>query len=211
MGRWRRDAASGLIVLVPIFVTVAVSLYLYNIIATNPLLKQLIDAEVLWGTQEPTEFLRVLVTIVIFGTLVFIAGYLMRTAFGKLAENRLDTLMNRVPVLRIVYNASKMGVETALGGTENLQQPVKLETWDGIRMTAFQTGQRAEDGRELLFLPTAPIITTGFVIEVEADRFEHTDETVEEALTRIISAGFAESGDDLLDSLEDDPSEPEDP
>jgi uncharacterized membrane protein len=106
-------------------------------------------------------------------------------------------------VLRVVYNASKMGVETALSGTDNLQQPVKLETWNGVRMTAFQTGRRAEDGRELLFLPTAPNITTGFVIEVDEERFEATGETVEDALTRIISAGFAENERDVAELVTD--------
>jgi uncharacterized membrane protein len=45
----------------------------------------------------------------------------------------------------------------------------------------------------VLFLPTAPNITTGFVMEVEEDRVEETGERVEEALTRVLSAGFAES------------------
>jgi uncharacterized membrane protein len=59
-------------------------------------------------------------------------------------------------------------------------------------MTAFKTGRRTEDGRVVLFMPTAPNITTGFVIEVDPADVTETDETVEEALTRILSAGFAE-------------------
>jgi len=203
MASWKRDAASGLIVLVPILVTLFVILYLYNFIANVPLLEQAIDAQLFGGNQVLAEFVRVVITLVVFGVLVFSTGYMMRTALGRVVEDRLDEIMNRVPVLRIVYNASKMGVETALSGTDNLQQPVKLETWDGVRMTAFQTGRRAEDGRELLFLPTAPNITTGFVIEVQSDRFEPTGETVEDALTRIISAGFAENDREVADLVTD--------
>jgi uncharacterized membrane protein len=59
-------------------------------------------------------------------------------------------------------------------------------------MTAFKTGKRMKVGREVLFMPTAPNITTGFVMEVESDEITETDERVEEALTRILSAGFAE-------------------
>jgi uncharacterized membrane protein len=59
-------------------------------------------------------------------------------------------------------------------------------------MTAFKTGKRTKDGREVLFMPTAPNITTGFVMEVESEDITETDERVEEALTRILSAGFAE-------------------
>ena len=103
--------------------------------------------------------------------------------------------MNHVPGLRVVYNASKMAVETAVGGTDELQAPVKLEVWDGMRMTAFKTGKTTEDGRDVLFLPTAPNITTGYVIEVESHEYEETDERVEDALTRILSAGFGDTND----------------
>jgi uncharacterized membrane protein len=78
-----------------------------------------------------------------------------------------------------------------------------------MRMTAFKTGKRTADGREVLFMPTAPNITTGFVLEVEPERIEPTDERVEEALTRVLSAGFAEQAgteievEDLADVVDE--------
>mgnify|MGYP000678183032 FL=1 len=198
---WQRDFASGLVILVPIIITLYIIAYLYGVIASTPFLV-LIDAALLeqflpGGLVTPgtVTFTRVLLTVLVFILMVFSVGYLMRTAIGTLVEAGIDDLMNRLPGLRVVYNASKMAVETALGGTEELQEPVKIETWDGMRMTAFKTGQRAADGRELLFLPTAPNITTGFVIELESDQYEETDESVEDALTRILSAGFGEAND----------------
>ncbi|QSG14142.1 DUF502 domain-containing protein [Halapricum desulfuricans] len=181
---WKRDFASGLIVLLPLLVTVFVLTWLYNRIKQVPLQGVV--------SYEP---LQVLLTIVVFVLVVFAIGYLMRTAIGSLLEAGIDSLMNRLPGLRVIYNASKMAVETAVGGTEELQAPVKIETWNGMRMTAFKTGQVASDGRELLFLPTAPNITTGFVVEVEPDEYEELDESVEDALTRVLSAGFGESND----------------
>ena len=68
-------------------------------------------------------------------------------------------------------------------------------------MTAFKTGNTTADGREILFLPTAPNITTGFVIEVEPDRYTEIDDNVEDALTRLISAGFGDNTDDSLAQL----------
>lgn len=182
MASWKRDAASGLIVLVPIIVTIWVVWWLFRFIANLPLIEEAV----------PNPALRVVVTLVVFVMLVFAIGYLMRTALGTLVENTIDSMMNQVPGIRVVYNASKMAVETALTGTNELQEPVKLETWDGIRMTAFKTGREAPDGRKMLFLPTAPNITSGFVIEVEEERLIQNDETVEEALTRILSAGFGQ-------------------
>jgi len=182
---WKRDFASGLIVITPLLVTVMVLLWLYNRLEGIPL------------PVEPAP-LRVGLTIVVFILLVFAVGYLMRTAVGSIVEDAIDDLMNQLPGLRVVYNASKMAAETALSGTDELQAPVKLEVWDGLRMTAFLTGKTTDDGRDVLFLPTAPNITTGFVVEVEPDQYTEIDERVEDALTRILSAGFGESDEKAI-------------
>jgi len=184
MATWKRDFASGLIILVPILVTAYIIFWVYNALAGIPI---------------PTignPVFRVAITVTVFVLLVFAVGYLMRTALGTVLERTLDDVMNQLPGLRVVYNASKMAVETALGGTDELQAPVKIETWDGLRMTAFKTGKTAADGRDILFLPTAPNITSGFVIEVDPDEYEQIDESVEDALTRILSAGFGDTNEE---------------
>ncbi|WP_459192943.1 DUF502 domain-containing protein [Halosimplex sp. J119] len=190
---WKRDFASGLIILVPLLVTAYIILWLYFALAGVPL--PVTNQTVYLGGQEVdvADPLRVLLTLVIFVLVVFSLGYLMRTAFGDIIEGTIDRTMNQLPGLRVVYNASKMAVETVVSGADELQEPVKIETWQGMRMTAFKTGKSTEDGRDVLFLPTAPNITTGFVVEVEPDQYEETNERVEEALTRVLSAGFGEA------------------
>lgn len=179
---WKGVFASGLVVMTPLFVTVMALVWLYNHLVKVPL-------------PVDSAPLRVVLTIVLFVLLVFSVGYLMRTAVGVFVEDTIDNLMNRLPGLRVVYNASKMASETALADTDELQEPVKFETWNGLRMTAFKTGKQTDDGQEILFLPTSPNVTSGFTVEVEPREYEGLDETVEEALTRIISAGFGEDTD----------------
>jgi len=185
MASWKRDFASGLVVLAPLLVTLFVLLWFYRQVAGIPV-----------PVEEPP--LRVALTLVMFVLLVFAIGYLMRTAVGTILETTLDDLMNQLPGLRVVYNASKMAVETALGGTENLQAPVKLEVWEGLRMTAFKTGKTTADGRDILFIPTSPNITSGYVVEAAPDRYEEIDEGVEDALTRVLSAGFGDTNKEEL-------------
>jgi uncharacterized membrane protein len=198
MSMWKRDAASGLVVLVPLLVILLVANWVFRQIADLPFVTEI----------QPVA-LRVAVAIVVLIALTFAVGYLMRTTAGRLVESYIDATMNRVPLVRVLYNASKLAVETALTGTEELQAPVRIETWPGMRMTAFKTGKRTADGREVLFMPTAPNITTGFVLEVEPERIEPTDERVEEALTRVLSAGFAEQAgteievEDLADVVDE--------
>jgi uncharacterized membrane protein len=197
MATWKRDFASGLIILAPLLVTLFVVAWIFNQLARIPI------------EVEPPA-LRVALTLVVFLLLVMAVGFLMRTAVGAVVETALDNMINRLPGLRVVYNASKMAAETALSGTDELQSPVKVNTWNGLRMTAFKTGKQTQDGRDLLFLPTAPNITTGFVVEVEPDQYKETDETVEEALTRVLSAGFGETSETAVTELFDEPAKSRD-
>ncbi|MFC4988552.1 MULTISPECIES: DUF502 domain-containing protein [Saliphagus] len=204
MSSWKRDFASGLVVLGPILVSLYLLFWLYGFVAGfTPAV--ILDAEALqWlvpgsGDQaaqtrrQLAQFVRVTTVLVVFAALTLSIGYLMRTTVGGLAERMVDDVANRVPGLRVVYNASKMAAETAFGEQDSLQEPVKLEVWEGLRMTAFRTGKTTDDDREVLFLPTSPNITTGYVIEVEPDRLMEIDEDVEDALTRILSAGFGDA------------------
>ena len=190
MSTWKRDFASGLIVLAPLLVLLLVLRWFYQYIASIPLIDGL-QPNVIPAWLEPVS--RVIIALAVFATVVLAVGYFMRTTLGRLAEAAVDDTINRIPALRVVYNASKLAIETAISGTDDLQSPVYIETWPGIRMTAFRTGKKTRDGKIVLFMPTAPNITTGFVIEVEPDRVEETGETVEEGMTRVLSAGFAES------------------
>lgn len=180
MSSWKRDAASGLVVVIPILVTMYILVWLYGQIARVAL---------------PVKYtpLGVFLTLVVFVLLVFAVGYLMRTALGSLIENTIDNMANSVPGLRVVYNASKMAAETAISGPADLQTPVKVELWNNARLTAFKTGKTTEDGREILFLPTAPNITSGYVLEMKPEDIIETDESVETALTRVLSGGFGET------------------
>ncbi|GAD52767.1 hypothetical protein MBEHAL_1527 [Halarchaeum acidiphilum MH1-52-1] len=183
MTSWKRDAASGLIVVIPVVVTLYIIYWVFAKIAGLALV----------ATHLHNPYLAVVLSIVVFVLVVFAVGYLMRTALGRFLEDRLDDAMGYIPGLRIVYNASKMAVETALNGTEEFQKPVKVEPWGGMRMTGFRTGQRAADGREIVFIPTSPNITSGYVVEVDPEDIIETNESAEDALTRVLSAGFGNS------------------
>ncbi|MFB6221994.1 MAG: DUF502 domain-containing protein [Halolamina sp.] len=205
MTRWKRDFASGLVVVLPVLVLALVLRWVIGKLLGLP-----IAVNAPWLTSFQAQIAEVLVTLVLFGVITMAAGYLMRTTAGRVAEGLFDDVVNRVPGLRVVYNASKLAVETAVSGTGDLKKPVKLEPWNGMRMTAFKTGKSTDDGRDVLFMPTAPNITTGFVMEVKPSEYTETDEQVEEALTRILSAGFGESTDEgvPIDVIEADVSNP---
>ncbi|MGQ3411087.1 DUF502 domain-containing protein [Natrinema versiforme] len=199
MASWKRVFASGLILLGPILVTLYVVYRAYAIVTgVTPTL--VLDETVLSGliAHEPTRVrvvsvLRLITSLSFFFLVTLAMGVLTRTTIGDLFARSVDGIANRVPGLRVVYNASKVAAETTLGEEQALQEPVRVESWDGVEMTAFKTGQTTADGRVVLFVPTAPNVTSGFVVEAEASRVTETDDSVEEALARMLSGGFGET------------------
>ncbi len=184
MTELRRDVVSGLVVVAPLAITVIAILYLLRFIAGLPLVTRI----------EPA-YLRPPIVISVFLFLVMITGYLMRTTAGILAVDILRGIINHIPLLRVVFNATHLAVETALD-RDARARPVRVQAWKGLRVTAFDTGNVTDDGRHLCFFPTAPNITTGYVIEVEEDQIEPTGERIEHALTRLLSAGFGDGRND---------------
>lgn len=199
MASWKRVFASGLILIGPILVTLYAVYRAYAIVAgITPMV--MFDAERLSGLigHEPTRMLvaralRIAVLLSVFVLVTVAIGMLTRTTIGDVFARSVDGLANRVPGLRVVYNASKVAAETTFGEEQALQEPVKVTSWDGTQMTAFKTGHTTTDGRVVLFIPTAPNVTSGFVVEAEADRITETGEPVEEALARILSGGFGDT------------------
>lgn len=190
-----RDIASGFVVIGPILVTAWVAYWFLRFFANLPGTRTLI--------ADP--FLRVVVVLAGFIFLTIAAGYLTRTAFGAVGERKLDTTMDRLPGLRIVYKASKVALQTAFDGANDLDHPVRVNAWDGGRLTGFKTGHQTDDGREIVFVPTAPNFTSGLVIEADPARIQATDESVESALARVVSAGFG--GNDTAQIYEATPRE----
>lgn len=200
MSSFRGDFGRGLIVVGPIVVVVFVLYTLYSFVAgLTPALflgADTLEPFVPGGetVREPLAgFLRVLTFVAIIAGATYAIGQTTETTTGELFEGLVDYLANRVPVVRVVYNASKTASESTFGDGQTIQTPVKVETWDGMRMTAFKTGRMTDDDRVLLFLPTSPNITTGFVLEVPTDDITELDESIEDALTRVISAGFGDA------------------
>ncbi|WP_226480332.1 DUF502 domain-containing protein [Natrinema amylolyticum] len=199
MAPWKRIFASGLILIGPILVTLYVIYRAYAIV-TGVTPAVVLEPEMLTGYigHEPTRVLivralQIAVSLSTFLLVTIAIGVLTRTTIGELFARSIDGIANRVPGLRVVYNASKIAAETTIGEDQALQESVSVESWDGTQMPAFKTGHTTNDGRVVLFIPTAPNVSSGFVVEAEADRITETDESVEETLARVLSGGFGES------------------
>lgn len=196
MASWQRDFSRGLIVLAPFLVISYVCYVLYgfvdglmlDVFALEWLLEPVIANDAV--RARLMALVRVAISVSIFFGLLYTSGALVRTALGAVIERAIDTGANSLPGVRVVYNASKTAAETAVNERTELRQPVKLEAWEDIRMTAFKTGRSTDDGRALYFVPTSPNVTSGFLVEADPDEVIQLDESFDKALGRILSGGF---------------------
>lgn len=83
-------------------------MWIHNLLASFPVL----------SAVQPS-IVRVAIALFGFAGLVLVTGSLMRTTTGTIVEATLDTLVNRIPGLRIVCRASKTGIETDIDGTDH--------------------------------------------------------------------------------------------
>lgn len=136
------------------------------------------------------QILKIGAVTILAGGLILGVGRISSTARGGRFERLVDLFFAKLPLIGALYRITKTATDTALRRTEEFKHPVKL-SHQGLSFTAFQTGKGSKDGKKRVFVPTSPNITSGFVIEVEEDRLEETGETLEQAFTRVLSAGFS--------------------
>ncbi|MFO7793808.1 MAG: DUF502 domain-containing protein [Candidatus Nanohaloarchaea archaeon] len=180
----KRSFIAGLIVTVPVASVIILLDWLFSTASS------VIPSGLFRFTQYSTANQVIGLVIVSFISifLVIILGFVFKSYLGRKAEEKIDILFEKVPVIGTVYSMAKSTSREVFDGSEKFKKPVKVQTGN-IRRTAFKTGQTS-DGREVLFMPTSPNITSGFVIEVEPENIIETDESTEEALERLLSAGF---------------------
>lgn len=178
-------AVTGAIIIAPILVTFMVVNWLLGMVATIPGL----------GVLEITPYFHinqsVKLAVIILGGSLFITGVgkLFRTSRGFILEEYLDQTVNHIPLIRAIYNTTKVTTDTVLGGNSKFGEPVKIEMGE-MRLTGFRTGNKTQEGRSIIFIPTSPNVTSGFVVEIDDGWLQKSDETVSEAMTKVLSAGF---------------------
>ncbi|HUF55369.1 MAG TPA: DUF502 domain-containing protein [Thermohalobaculum sp.] len=194
--RLQANFLTGLVVVAPLVITIYLTWAFI----------EFVDARVVpWvpSAYNPRAWLNV--DLPGFGLLIFLlattfVGYLARKVFGRQLIRFGETLIDRMPIVRWIYNALKQIVETILSqSASSFQQACLIEyprrgAW-AIAFVATETkGELLEKSGEermiSLFLPTTPNPTSGFLLFVPARDVHLLDMTVEEAAKLVISAGL---------------------
>lgn len=139
--------------------------------------------------------------VVVFLVFTVIVGWIARGLLGRSLLRWTEGLVDRMPVVRSVYNGLKQIAETVFAQTDtNFEKACLLQyPRPGIWAIGFistkakgEIAGKLADGREVLsvFLPTTPNPTSGFLLFIPADEVILLDMKIEDAAKLIISAGL---------------------
>lgn len=197
LGGFRRNFLTGIVVIVPIWLTLWLIWTVIN----------WIDGWVLPfvpSRYRPSEYLAVDVPglgVVLFLVFAVVVGWLAKGFLGRTFIGWGESIVDRMPIVRSVYNGIKQIAETVFAQTEsNFDRACLVEyPRPGIWAVAFvSTTAKGEVARSLdgngtiisVFLPTTPNPTSGFLLFVPAKDVIPLDMKVEDAAKLVISAGL---------------------
>ena len=200
MSRLRQYFITGLLVWLPMGVTVWVLLWLLGIL-DGIFLGVLSAAEAMVPALGPlADRLRhipglgvILVAIVILGTGLFVANM-----FGQWWLRQWERLMQRIPVVRSIYSSVKQVSDTLFSGNGQAFSKALLIQYPraGAWTIAFVTGKpEGEVSCHLqgdfvgVYVPTTPNPTSGFLLMVPRADVVQLNMSVDEALKYVISMG----------------------
>jgi uncharacterized membrane protein len=198
MAAIRRWLLAGLLVLVPLIVTV----WLLNwFIGTLDQTLQILPGD--WHPDKLLGFHIPGFGVVLALAIVLAMGAVATNFFGRKLVSWWDALLSRIPIVRSIYSSVKQVSDTLFSENGNAFRKALLVQWprEGVWTIAFQTGMPGGDvvnhlpGDYLsVYVPTTPNPTGGyFVMLPKADCIE-LKMSVDEALTYVISMGVVVPG-----------------
>lgn len=195
MARLRRYFFTGIVVTVPITVTLWSAWWFLNFVDT--LVAKLIPAELNPNNYLPFEVpgLGLILTIVFF----ILIGWFARNFLGRMIIRASEFIVGRMPILNTVYNALKQVFEMTIGTQSTAFREVVLfqyphpNSWTIGFVTGVTPGeiQSVGGGSEVLniYIPVTPT-TAGFVVFVPKKDVIYLSMSVEEAVKLIASGGI---------------------
>ena len=193
----RANFLTGLIVVAPVFLTAFLIWWFVG----------LVDSWVLPMVPEryqPRPYLGI--DLKGYGVIIFLiftvsVGAIAKGFLGRAVLSRAEKLVDRMPVVRSIYNGLKQIAETVLSQSNSSFERACLVEYPrkGIWAVAFvSTDTRGEVLDKLpgdepylsVFLPTTPNPTSGFLLFLPAKDVVLLDMDIESAAKLVISAGL---------------------
>ncbi len=192
LGKLRNYFIAGIVVLVPIGITLYLTRFFISISS------KLIPNELNPNSYLPFAIpgLEILLAIIF----ITIIGSLSLSFIGKKILKIFNDILKRIPILRTIYSAIGQMTET-LAPKKGSKKSVVLVEYPRKGSWAVGFATRENDGEISkktntnlinVFVPTTPNPTSGFLLMFPKDEVIYLDMTFEEASKFIVSAGTSD-------------------
>ena len=190
--RIRNNFFAGAVVLVPIAITLYITLFIIKIST------KIIPKEINPNHYLPFDVpgLEIFISLI----LITLIGWLSLSFLGKKFFELFNNILKKIPILRTIYSAIGQMTESFTSSDNNKKSVVLFEyPRKGIWAVGFAT--KANDGiiskklnEEIIniFVPTTPNPTSGFLLMVPKKDLIYLDISFEQASKFIVSAGTSE-------------------
>ena len=187
--RIRNYFITGVVVLIPIGITVYLTLFLISI-----------SSKILPKEINPNHYLPYSIPgleIVISLFLITFIGWLSLSFLGKRLLLLFNNILKKIPILRTIYSAIGQMAETFTKTEKGKKNVVLVEyprkgTWAVGFATKDNEGEiKRKTNKNLInvFVPTTPNPTSGFLLMFPKTEVIYLDMSFEEASKFIVSAG----------------------
>ena len=193
----RNNFLTGLAVIIPVFITTYLIWSTIGIVDgwVLPLIPEKYALDKFIGIDVKG------IGVIIFLLFTVFIGSLTKGYFGRTILKSAESLVDRMPVVRSIYNGIKQIAETVFSQSNNSFERACLVEYPrkGIWAVAFvstktkgEVSEKIGKNKDLfsIFLPTTPNPTSGFLLFLPEKDIIFLDMTVEDAAKLVISAGL---------------------
>ena len=176
---------TGLLVAIPLLVTVVVFRFLY--VSVEDMLKE----PVTWIFGRHVHG----VGFAFFVVVLYLVGLVATTVLGRRFIHLGHGIMGNIPVVQTVYRLTHDALNALAASKRDGFKRVVLVEWPrkGVKSIAFVTGHLTDpEGRPsvAVYLPTTPNPTSGYLAILPEDEVIPTEMGVEDAMKMIVSGGI---------------------
>ena len=126
---------------------------------------------------------------------LYLLGWIATRVVGRRIISGFESLMNRVPVVQIIYGSTRKLIQSLQQESPQTQQRVVLIEFPspGMKTVGFITrvlrDQATNEELAVVYVPTAPNPTSGYLEILPLAKVTVIDWTMDEAMTFVISGG----------------------
>ncbi len=200
MTKLRKYFFTGIIVLLPLMITLYVLFFIFQLLdgLLSPFLESFLGF--------PIPGLGALLTIVF----IILVGLVATNVLGRRFISLLDRLFIRIPMVKIIYGATKQIIDAFSAQPRDAWRRVALVEYPrrGLYAIGFVTGERVGEVQEKtahqvfsVFIPTTPNPTSGVLLLVPREELTFLEMSVEDGLKLIISGGVVNPKNSGINNL----------